>query len=252
MKTIPFARSLFAGALLSALTVAFIAPAGASAQPSGKAAPTSKPVSLKDRIGSIKKSLADSAAELHEKEWTQTTTVFVNGQQKKVQVVRCYYDEDGTLVKAPISDSMSGQEGQSNASETIENMQRQRMAESIADAELVAQRYLPPNPALLDRCVAAGHSKTRVVEPGKRVVFDFHHYLADGDLLSVEIDPSDNRVIGMSVVTTMGENPEPITMNVTVGAFPDGVMYTEQSELLAPAKSVKVLIKNTDFVPANR
>ncbi len=242
MKTRLFARSLLAGTLLSASAAVILSPSVALAQPSASG-------SLDASIAAIKKSVAASERSLHAKEWTQTTTVFVKDQKKHTQVVRCYYGEDGELVKAPISESPSEHGRESDAQESVESMERQRMAESIADAHRIVEQYLPPNPALIDRCRKAGKAKERVLTPGKRVALDFHDYLAGGDLLSVEIDPSSNTIIGMSVATAMRENPEPITLNVTVGQFDDRTMYIKESELLAPAKSVRVVVENTDFVP---
>ncbi len=245
MNTRPFTRSLLVGALLSASAASVLLSAGAMAQPSSTAASGS----LDASIAAIKKSVVASEKALRTMEWTETTTVVVEEQQKQVQVVRCRFGEDGELVKSPLSVTRSQHGRESDAEESIQSMERQRMAESIADAKRIVERYLPPDPALIDRCNKAGHAKTRVLTPGKRVALDFHNYLAAGDLLSVEIDPSANTVIGMSVVTTMGENPEPITMNVTIGELDGGEMYIKQSELLTPAKGVRVQIQNTDFTP---
>jgi hypothetical protein len=250
MNTLPFARSLLAGALLCAATTSFLAPIGAQAQPSG-ATPPPAPESLEAKIAAIKKSFAESQAALHTMQWIQTTTVFVNEEQKKVQVVRCYYGEEGELVKLPISESPSGNEQQFGLRGRIREMEKEQMSQYIADAHKVVQRYLPPNPGLIDACKAAGNSQIRILQPGQRVAIDFHNYLQMGDLLSVEVDPSNNRVIGISVVSTMGENADPITLNVTMGALPNGVMFTEQSDLLAPAKSVHVRVQNAGFEPMN-
>jgi hypothetical protein len=250
MKTIPFARSLLAGALFCVLTTSFLAPLGALAQPSGQTPPP-PPASLETKIAAIKKAFADSQAALHTFQWIQTTTVFVNDAQKKVQVMRCYYGEEGELVKVPISESPSGNEQQFGLRGRIREMEKEQMSQYIADAHKVVQRYLPPNPALIDACKAAGNSQIRILQPGQRVAIDFHNYIQKGDLLSVEVDPSSNRVIGVSVVSTMGENADPITLNVTIGAFPNGIMYNEQSDLLAPAKSVHVRVQNAGFEPLN-
>ncbi|MNQ44344.1 hypothetical protein D3C85_580970 [compost metagenome] len=53
----------------------------------------------KKNIEILKKNLAESKVALKKYEWIETTTSFVNGEQKGVTQKQCYYAVDGKLTK---------------------------------------------------------------------------------------------------------------------------------------------------------
>ncbi len=239
--------SLLTGALACAITLVALGPAPASAQ---QEAPPPPPPSLEQKIEVIKKDFAASQAKLRTFQWVQTTIVSVNGEEKKRKQEQCYYGEEGTLVKTLISESPTDDGGREfGIRGRIKEEKKRELRAYMENAHKLVHRYLPPTPELIQRCKEVGNSSIRILEPGVRAAVDFHNYLEENDLLSIEIDLVTNKILGVSVVSTMGESHDPITLNVTIGAFPDGTMYTQQSVLIAPARSLTVTIENAGFVP---
>ena len=65
---------------------------------------------LEQRIAALKKSMAQSQAQLRKYEWVETTIISHKGEVKSQKEQRCYYGADGTLQKLPIGDPQPPEE----------------------------------------------------------------------------------------------------------------------------------------------
>ena len=208
-------RRILAASLLAVLGAITLAPSLARAQP---AAP---PPALEEKIAAIKEAFQASQAKLKGFQWIQTTTVSVNGEQKKQKVDQVYYGAEGTLVKVPLSETPAeGDDHERGLRGRIKEEKKKELKQYMQDATGLIHQYLPPNPALIQQAKDAGNASIRVIQPGVLAALDLHNYLNPGDLLSIEFNLADNRIVGLSVVATMGADQDPITLNVTMGALP--------------------------------
>ena len=65
---------------------------------------------LEQRIAALKKSMAQSQAQLRKYEWVETTIISHKGEVKSQKEQRCYYGADGTLQKLPVGDPQPPEE----------------------------------------------------------------------------------------------------------------------------------------------
>jgi len=235
------------------LTVAFLSIAAAiSIAPRHALAQESPPPAIQEKVDAIKKAFQESQAKLRGFQWIQTTTVAINGEVKKTKTAQCYYGAEGTLVKVPLSESPpEGDDHERGLRGRIKEEEKKHLKEYMRNAEDLLKQYLPPNPALIQQAKDAGNASIRIIEPGVLAALDIHNYLNQGDLLSFEFNLADNRIVGISVVATMGQNQDPVTVNIIMGAFPDGTQYMAQTVLSAPAKNLVVTIDNAGYTPLN-
>ncbi len=238
---------LLTSAVVAVLGASALTPSTAFAQP---AAPQAPPPALEEKIAAIKQAFTQSQAKLRGYQWIQTTTLSKDGEGKKTKTDQCYYGVEGTLVKVPLSENPpEGSDHERGLRGKIKEEKKEELRRYVKNAEDIIREYLPPNPALIQQANDAGNASIRIIQPGVLAAVDLRNYLNPGDLLSVEFNLADNRIVGVSVATTMGENQDPVTMNVTMGAFPDGTQYTAQTQLICSAKNVTVTTDNAGYTP---
>ncbi len=236
------------GALLSAMLAVNLAPAPARAQqppPPGGAQPAKDPPAPQERIAAIKKAFMESQAPLHSFEWIETTVISLKGEEKSRIEKRCYYGADGKIEKVLLSAPPQEERGRGLRGRIKEN-KKEELTEYMTEAGDLVHEYLPPDQEKIQACADAGNVTIRMIEPGKRAAIEFHDYLEPGDHFSVEIDLTDNTLLGMHIDAAL-DNGDPVTLDVTFDKLIDGTIYTAETELEAKAENVKVTVHNHGY-----
>lgn len=215
--------------------------------PAAQPAPTAAP---KERVAAVKKSFAESQAKLRSYEWIETTVTTLKGEEKGRIENRCYFGAEGKVQKVavvapPEEKPARGLRGK------IKEKKKEGLSEYMESAAALVHKYLPPDPEKLQKCVDAGGASISILEPGKRARLDFRDYLQAGDKLTVEIDLTDDTILGVGVSSALGESKDPVTLEVKFGKFEDGTIYASETKLDAKAKEVKVSVRNSGYRKAS-
>jgi hypothetical protein len=92
----------------------------------------------------------------------------------------------------------------------------------------------------------AGKFSLNAVQPGRLVRLEFRDDLKPGDRLATEIELPTNRLVGMQVSSYLDSPADTVVLTVNMSLLPDGIIYSAQSVVNAPAKDLRVTILNTD------
>jgi hypothetical protein len=201
------------------------------------------------KIAAIKQSLTESMAALRTYEWIETVTVKVDGEQKSRKENRCYYGADGKQQKVPIDDG-SEEKGKKprGIRGRIAKRKTEEMEEYIQKALGLVKQYIPPDPERLQAIKNQGAQKLEVLDNASRLRAEFPGYAKKGDVLSVDIDPNANRIVGVAVSSFLEDDPEDaVTLDVTFGTFQDGTSYPSKVELNGRKKELDIVIENTGY-----
>lgn len=209
------------------------------------AAPQSAPAP-QERVAAIKGSFAQSQAALRKYEWVETTVVSLKGEEKSTKQNRCYYGAEGKLQKVLVSTTPEEKPGRGLRGKIKEN-KKEELTEYMEEAAALVHKYLPPESERIQACVQAGKAFIQVLEPGKRARIEFKDYLQPGDAFSVEIDLTNNTILGLTVASSLSKEKDPVTLTVQFGKFPDGTIYTAETKLDAKAKNVTVMVTNSGY-----
>ncbi len=215
------------------------APATPAAQQAAGPAP-------KERIAAVKKSFMESQATLRKYEWNETTVVSMKDEEKSRKVNRCYYGAEGKLQKVPVTATPEAKPSRGLRGK-IKEKKKEELADYMEEAAELLHKYLPPDPEKLQASADAGKVAIAVLEPGKRARLQFADYLVPGDALSVEIDLTNNTILGVSVASYLATEKDAVTLDVKFDKFPDGTIYTAETTLEAKAKNVKVVVENGGY-----
>lgn len=197
-----------------------------------------------EKVAAVKQSFQESQARLRTFEWVETTVVSLKGEQKSKKQERCYYGAEGGIQKVPIgtpeqADMPGGLRGRASRNK------QEEIVEYMDRAVALVKLYVPPDPARIQQSKDAGKASLHMLEPGKRARLDFGDYVQPGDVLGVEIDIVNNRILGVHVATSL--DSAPVNLDITFAAFPDGTIHTSAVKLDAKAQEVTVDIQNTGY-----
>jgi hypothetical protein len=194
----------------------------------------------------IKASLVQSKVNMKNYSWLETTKTWINGELKSTQQNQCYYSVDGKLIKIVTGNSDQQKTPGGIRGKIIEN-KKEELSEYIAKGMDKIKAYLPPDDDKLQKIYDAGKVAIQILEPGKKFKLSFSDYLQSGDLLSISLDMTSQKLMAL-MVNTWIENPsDKVTFDVTYNTLPDGTQYAALTELIATAKNLKIEIEESGF-----
>jgi hypothetical protein len=201
---------------------------------------------MQETVGMIKKNLADSKEKIKKYEWIETTTTFMNGEQKSLKQVQCYYSVDGKLTKVETGASTKAKTPGGLRGKIAEN-KKEELTDYMKKAIAKIQTYLPPDPEKIQKIYAGGTTSIQVLEPGKKFKLSFPDYNEKGDILSISVDKVNQKIMAVAVTTSVEDPSEKVVFNVNYKDLPDGTQYAASTILDAQAKKVKITIDNSGY-----
>ena len=201
---------------------------------------------IQDGIAIIKKNLSDSKESIKKYEWIETTTTFVDGEQKSVKQNQCYYSVDGQLTKVATGATTVEKKKGGLRGKIAEN-KKEEMKEYIEAALKKIKGYIPPQAEKIQKIYADGKVGIQILEPGKKFRFDFPNYLEAGDKLSISLD-KEHKLLKAYEINTFVEGPkDPVSLSIVLNTLPDGTTYASEIAFNSAAEKVKIVMKNSGF-----
>lgn len=201
---------------------------------------------VQETVAMIKKNLAESKEKIKKYEWIETTTIFSKGEQKSLKQNQCYYSVDGKLTKVETGGSQPAKTPGGLRGKIASN-KKEEITDYMKKAVEKIQGYLPPSPDKIQKIYGDGKVSVQVLEPGKKFKLSFPDYNEPGDMLSISVDKTNQKLIGASVSTSVDDPAEKVIFNITFKDLPDGTQYVANTTLDAPAKKVKIMIENSGY-----
>lgn len=201
---------------------------------------------VQQRVAALKQTVARDQQNIRQYEWIETTVISLKGEEKSRQQKRCYYGADSGLQKVTVDASpppaqKRGVRGRIIARKTEE------LTDYMKQAVALVKSYVPPDPARIQAVKDAGKVSLDLPGAGKGLRVNFRDYAKPGDVLTVEVDPATNRVMGLTVATYLADAKDTVTLNVNFSSLQDGTGYPATEILVATAKSLSVNITNTGY-----
>jgi len=196
---------------------------------------------LRQRLGTVKQSIAQDQLRLKQYAWTETTRISLKGEAKKRSQADCLYGPDGKVQRTPIGNpppapGRRGIKGKIVANK-IENMN-----DYMDRVASLVQRYVPPDPESMQAAFENG--KAQMSSAG---VLAFHDYVKPGDSLTIIFNLATKKVVAFALATYLDEAKDVVTVNARFSTLPDGTNYLETSVLNATAKKLQIEKTNSEY-----
>jgi hypothetical protein len=234
------------GCVLALTGVIKMARAQETAAPAAAPAGTAAQPTTAERVAAIKANLATSMQNLKTYQWTETQVVNLKGEDKSAKQFSCAYGADGKVVKTPMTPPAEGKDKPGLRGKVIEN-KKEEMGEYMQSAVALIKTYIPPDPAKLQAAKDAGKISMTPLEGGKRVRLDVKDYQKPGDNLGIEIDATNNQIVGLSVASYLADAKDAVKLDVKMSALADGTGYPATIVFDGVSKQMKVTISNADY-----
>jgi hypothetical protein len=199
---------------------------------------------LPERVEALKKSVAQDQVRLKQYEWIETTVISLKGEEKSRKQDRCYYGADGGLQKVPVvaapESKKRGLRGR------IAENKKEELTEYMQQAVGLVKLYVPPTPERIQASKNAG-KVSLTPQPGKGARLDFRDFVKPGDMLSVDVDPANSRLLGIKVATYLADAKDVVNLVVGFGVLADGTGYPASTTLEAKSKGLVVVIQNSGY-----
>jgi len=250
----PISKAMMVAAAMLALTSSTGAQQPA-AQPGGD--------TKTDRVAALKQSLQQGQALIRKYEWVETTIISMKGEEKARKQNRCYYGADGKVQKTPIAGDApkaaaesggggrSGRRGGGKVKEHVVENKKGEIQDYMEGAVALIHQYVPPDPARIQAAKEGGRIKAEP-QAGGQARLQISEYLKPKDSMTIDIDGTANRLLGLGVNTYLDKPDEPVTLAVQMSALPDGATYAAQTTLEATAKNIRVVIQNSGHRPLSQ
>ena len=197
-------------------------------------------------LGIIKKNLGQSAANLKTYSWLETTTVFVDGEQKSSSMNQCYYSVDGKLNKVATANA-SGTKAPGGLRGKAAANKKAEIEAYLKQGAALIQTYLPPVSDKLQKIYAAGTVAINVLKPNVQYKLDFPNYNLAGDKMSVSVDKVKGLLMGVAVNSYIEKPEDAVVFTLSYNTLPDGTQFPAETVLTAAAKKVKIVIVNSGY-----
>lgn len=208
----------------------------------------SQSLEVQQRVAALKQSVAKDQKNIRQYEWIETTVISLKGEEKSQQQKRCYYGADGVLQKVTVDASPAPAKKRGLRGRIIAN-KTEELTDYMKQAVALVKTYVPPDPARIQAVKDAGKVSIDLPGAGSGLRVNLRDYAKPGDVLSVEVDPASNRVIGLTVATYLDDAKDAVTLNVHFSPLQDGTGYPATELLVAKAKNLSVNVTNSGYRP---
>jgi len=235
------------------VTLAAMAGAVISLSAAGMAQAPPSPDQL---VATLKQNLAESQKRLRQYEWLETTSISLKGEEKSRKQQRVYYGADGKLTKlaagpAPAAaPAPSGARGGKLKQRVVEN-KKEDIQGYMEQAVALIHKYVPPDPALIQKAKDGGRMQVRPPQDGK-VRVEFRDFVQKADLLGLDVDAKAFQLAAVNVATYLEKPEEAVTLDVRYGTLADGTSYVAKTTLDAKAKNITVVVENSGHRPIQK
>lgn len=205
----------------------------------------SVPPTLASEVMAVRDEVARSKQALRQYTWTEHTEVRTKGDLKASDDFLCHYDGSGSVVRTPV-----GKGKEEEAASAISKRHRVRKKADRQDyierAVGMINTYVPLNPEQMRHLLQDGRASLGPPEAGKSTI-RLKDYFQSGDYLIFAYDPASKALLKATVVSTLGSPKDPVSLEAVFETLPDGVTHLATATVIAPAKKVEVITRNSAY-----
>jgi hypothetical protein len=223
--------AIFLAALLSTVATTAIA------QPSP---------ALQEKLAAVKQSIAQNQQKLHQYQWTETTQLTLNGNEKPPSQSLCQYGPSGTVQKTPMSPPPPPPSGGRMKQRIIEK-KTEEMKDYMGQVKTLLALYVPPNPQKMQEAFGAGKASLNPSPDSGTTSLVFKDYAQPGDQMTLTFSSATKKISTINVNTYMDNPQDTVTLAVQFASLPDSTNYVQQSVLNATAKKLVVTTTNSNY-----
>jgi len=200
----------------------FAVAVGASLGAMPRQSETSVSQALQQRVAELKRAAADNRARLQQYQWTETTQVFVKGEDKKTEEKLCQYGPNGQVQKTPIGPQPAAEKTEHGLRGRVVEKKVDEMKDYVERLKSLVGEYVPPQSEKIQDVVHAGRASLNTSSGGTTAIV-LNDYYKPGDRVTLQFDTAAKKIQSFAVNTYLDDPKNDIVnLTATFALLPDG------------------------------
>lgn len=201
---------------------------------------------MKEKLASIKVSVAENQQKLNRYTWTETSVITVNGREMPPKESICSYGPDGKIQKVPVggADTTSESHG-GRIMQRIAEKKKADMTDYMQQVGQVIALYVQPDPQKMQQSFEAKKVSFQLDNGQADLVFK--DYAQHGDSMTIDFDTASRKIRTLKVNTWLDSPQDGVTLVVDFATLPDGTNHPSRTTLDAQAKGIHVVSTESNY-----
>lgn len=180
---------------------------------------------MQQHVADMKAAAVANKQALAQLTWTETVTISLKGEQKKVEHFQVRLGPDGKPQKTPLDapappPQESGRRGRVKAH--VVEKKKEEYKEYADQMKTLAQQYLPPEKDLIEQAYAKGGVTLAPTGAPGQAQLIIKNYLKPQDSLTLVVDKAQKQLLRVEVATYLSDAKDAMTVKVQFARVPDG------------------------------
>ncbi len=206
------------------------------------------------RFQQMQQALAANAERLRQYQWTETTTVSINGEARSPKRSTCKYGPDGTVQKTPLGQQEAAPEQQAPMlplrggliRRLVVKKKKDEYEKDATQIRALAKLYIPFSRDKLREALMAGRGSFEQ-EGGNDETVVIKDYAKPGDQVRITLSRTTQQIVQVSIQSYFEKPSQALTANVQFSRLSDGTNYPSYTTINAPSKNMSISIVNSDY-----
>jgi len=204
---------------------------------------------LQQRVAEVKAASAQNKQALMSFNWTETVTISLKGEVKKVQHYQVRLGPDGKPQKTsldPPADAAPPSGGR--LKQHVVAKKKEEYSDYAESMKALAQQYVPPDGAQLQQAYAQGNITLGTAAGNPNAIqLVIHNYVKPQDSMTLVFDKTQKALLGLQIATYMDDPKDAMTLNVQFSQIPDGPNHVASVDMNGVSKQLNIATQNSSY-----
>ncbi len=201
---------------------------------------------MQQKIADLKTMAAMNKQALAKYTYTQTTTVSLKGEVKKVMHDQVVTGPDGKPQKTSLDPPPAPPSGGRLKQHVVEKKVDEFKAYADSMKTLIGQ-YVPPSAAKIDAAKAAGNIMAGPAGTPGDVKLVFTNYVKQGDKMTITINKAKGGMQSLSIASYLTDPSDAVTVDVQMAQIPGGPSHVATETINGVSKQMTVVVQNSNY-----
>ena len=204
---------------------------------------------LQQRVAEVKAASAQNQQALMSFNWTETVTISLKGEVKKVQHYQVRLGPDGKPQKTsldPPADAAPPSGGR--LKQHVVAKKKEEYEDYAESMKALAQQYVPPSGAMLQQAYAQGNITLGTAEGNPNAIqLVIHNYLKPQDSMTLVFDKAQKALLGLQIATYIDDPKDAMTLAVQFSQIPSGPNHVASVDMNGVSKQLNIATQNSNY-----
>jgi hypothetical protein len=204
---------------------------------------------LQQRVADVKAASAQNKQALMSYNWTETVTISLKGDVKKVQHYQVRLGPDGKAQKTSLDPpEQAAPPSGRRLKEHVVEKKTDEYTDYAESMKALAQQYAPPEGALLQQAYANGNITLGEAagNPNAAQVV-VHNYLKPQDSMTIVFDKQQKAILSLNIATYITDPKDAMTLTVQFSQIPGGPNHVSTVNMNGVSKQLNIATQNSNY-----